>query len=243
MIFSFFLILAVIGIIVGAIWIWKNKNWSRLKKATIIVILAAGILIAAYASILLILISADQAGYFTQGSNLGQIDYDRIISNVKKAGYTVDGPYYVNAKQKIGVHPSNIKELDERFGEDYRFHSVGYFYSEKVYFWASDSDGSTVISFSNEERPDVLAQFKTEDLPPDEWIVEKFRVMFDSTELDSRGYLTQLKDSIRNSQGTSGTITIKKSLNFPALYSNLKATSTSSNVSIICPECKNNLSG
>ncbi len=89
---------------------WKNKNWSKLKKATIIVILAAGILIAVYASIFLILISADQAGYFTQGSNLGEIDYDRIISNAIKAGYEVDGPYYGNTKQKISVHPSNIKE-------------------------------------------------------------------------------------------------------------------------------------
>jgi hypothetical protein len=94
-----------------------------------------------------------------------------------------------------------------------------------VYFSTYDSDGGTAISFSNEERPDILAQFKPEDLPPDEWIVEKFRVMFDVTELESREYLTQLKSSIRNSQGTSGTITIKKGLNYPALYSNLKATS------------------
>lgn len=198
--------------------------------------LAAGILIATYASIFLILISADQAGYFTQGSNLGEIDYDRIISNAKKAGYEVDGPYYGNTKQKIGVHPSNIKELDERFGEDYRFLSVGYFYSGKVYFSTYDSDGGTTISFFNEGRPDILAPFKTEDLPPDEWIVEKFRLMFDSTELDSRGYLTQLKDSISKSQETSGTISIKKALDFPALYSNLKATSTSSNVSMTSGE-------
>ena len=184
----------------------------------------------------MILISADQAGYFTQGSNLGEIDYDRIISNAIKAGYEVDGPYYGNTKQKIGVHPSNIKELDERFGEDYIFLSVGYFYREKVYFSAYDSDGGTAISFSYEERPDILAQFKTEDLPPDEWIIEKFRLMFDSTELESREYLMQLKDSIRNSQETSGTITIKKALNIPALYSNLKATSTSLNVSITSGE-------
>ncbi len=236
MIFSLLLILAVIGIIVGAIWIRKNKNWSKLKKATVIVILSAGILIAAYASIFLILISADQAGYFTQGSNLGEIDYNRIIFNANKAGYEVDGPYYGNTKQRIGVHPANIKELDERFGEDYRFISVGYFYSEKVYFSAYDSDGGTTISFFNEGRPDILAPFKTEDLPPDEWIVEKFSVMFDSTELDSSGYLAQLKDPIRNSQEASGTITIKKALNIPALYSNLEATSTSSNVSLTSGE-------
>ena len=159
MLFSFFLILAVIGIVAGAVWTWKNKNMSKLKKAIIIVILAAGILIIAYASIFLILISADQAGYFTQGSNLGRIDYDRIISNAKIAGYEVDGPYYGNTKQEIGVHPSNIKELDERFGKDYRFLSV-----------------------------------------------------------------------------TSGTNTITKAQNFSASYSNLKTTSTSSNVSITSGE-------
>ncbi len=85
-IFSLLLILAVIGIIVGAIWIWKNKKWSKLKKATIIVILVAGILIAAYASIFLILISADQASYSTQGSNLGQIDYEDIPKPKKACG-------------------------------------------------------------------------------------------------------------------------------------------------------------
>lgn len=66
-----------------------------------------------YASFGLILIYSDHAGYSTTGSNLGDIDYDEIISNAKKAGYKVDGPYYVNTKDTIGVHPCNIKELDE----------------------------------------------------------------------------------------------------------------------------------
>lgn len=230
-VFSLLLILTGIGIIGGVIWIWKNKNWSKLKKAAITIILAASLLIAVYALFALILISTDHATYFTQGSNLGEIDYDRIISNAKKAGYKVDGPYYVNSKQKIGVHPSNIKELDERFGEDYRFLSVGYFYSEKVYFSTWHNEGGTDIIFINEERPDTLAPFKPEDLPADKWIVEKFRLMFDITEQESRDYLTQLKDSISNSQETSGKISIRKDINVAAVYSNLKETSSSSNIS------------
>lgn len=224
MIGIFDLLLLAFGIVIFGLvyWIWRNKNWSKLKKAAIIVILAAGLLAAVYASIFLILISADQAIYHTQGSNLGEIDYDRIISNAKKAGYEVDGPYYGNAKQKIGVHPSNIKELDERFGEDYRFLSVAYFYREKVYFSTWHNEGDTEITFYNEERPDTLAPFKLEDLPPDEWIVEKFRLMFDITEQESRDYLMQLKDSISSSQETSGRISIRKALNIPAVYSNLK---------------------
>lgn len=226
-------LLIAFGIVIFGLvyWIWRNKNWSKLKKVAIIVILAAGLLVAAYASIFLILISSDQAIYHTQGSNLGEIDFDRIISNAKKAGYEVDGPYYVNAKQKIGVHPSNIKELDERFGEDYRFLSVAYFYREKVYFSTWHNEGGTDLTFFNEERPDTLAPFKPEDLPPDEWIIEKFRLMFDITEQESRDYLTHLKDTIENRQETSGRISIRKGFNIAAVYSNLKGTSSSSNVS------------
>ena len=225
-----FIVFGIVFIVV-VFWIWKYKNWSNIKKGALTIILAAGLLAAVYASFGLILISSDHAGYSTTGSNLGDIDYDEIISNAKKAGYTVDGPYYVNTKDTIWVHPSNVKELDERFGEDYRFLSVTYYYCENVYFSTWHSESGTDISFYNEDRPDTLAPFKPEDLPPDEWIVEKFRLMFDITEQESRDYLTQLKDSIGNSPEESGKINIRKGLDIAAVYSNLKETSTNSNVS------------
>lgn len=203
---------------------------NKIKTLVIGVMLAAGLLAAVYASFGLILIFSDQAGYYTPGSNLGEIDYDKIISNAEKAGYKVDRSYHVNTKDTIGVHPSNIKELDERFGEDYRFLSVTYYYRENVFFGTWYSKCGTDISFINDDRPDIIAPFKPEDLPPDEWIVEKFRLMFGITEPESRDYLTQLKDSIGNSQDGSG-ITIRKGLDIAAVYSNLKETSTSSNVS------------
>ena len=217
--------------IVMVFWIWKYKNWSNKKKGALTIILAAGLLASVYASFGLILIYSDHAGYSTTGSNLGEIDYDEIISNAKKAEYKVDGPYYVNTKDTIGVHPSNIKELDERFGEDYRFLSVTYYYRENVYFSTWHSESGTDISFYNEDRPDTLAPFKPEDLPPDEWIVEKFKLMFGITEQESKDYLTQLKDSIGNSQEVSGKISIKEELDIAAVYSNLKETSTYSNAS------------
>ncbi len=182
---------------------------KRYIKAVLTIILAAGLLAAVYASFGLILIFSDHAGYYTQGSNLGEIDYDKIILSAEKAGYKVDGSYHANTKDTIGVHPSNIKELDERFGEDYRFLSVTYYYRENVFFGTWHGEGGTDISFVNEDRPDIIAPFKPEDLPPDEWIVERFRLMFDITEPESRDYLAQLKDSIGNSQDGSGKITIR----------------------------------
>ncbi|MCL7414072.1 MAG: hypothetical protein M8353_10750 [ANME-2 cluster archaeon] len=202
-----------------------------MKKTAITIILAGSILAVVYASIALILISSDQARYYTQGSNLGEIAYDRIISNANLAGYEVNGPYYGNTKEKIGMHPSNIRELDQRFGEDYRFLSVVYFYSNKVYFSTWHNEDGTDITFFNQDRPDSFAPFRPEDLPPDEWIVEKFRLMFVITEQESRDYLTQLKDSITNNPETSLKIGIRKDINIAAVYSKLNESSTSSNVS------------
>jgi len=79
------------------------------------------------------------------------------------------------------------------------FQSAGYFYSQKVLFSIMKYQGSTEteISFFKEDAP-----FQPEDLPPDEWIIEKFRLIFDINEQESRNYLMQLKDSIGKGQET-----------------------------------------
>lgn len=65
-IFSLLLILAGIGIIGSAIWIWKSKtNWSTLKKIVITVLIAAGLIAAVFASFIALL-----AGY-QEGADRG----------------------------------------------------------------------------------------------------------------------------------------------------------------------------
>lgn len=226
MMYILFIVFGIIAFPVIVFWIWKYKNWSNTKKAALIIILAAGLSVAMCVSFGLLVNFPDLSGYYGTRSNLGEIDYDKMISNAKKAGYKVD-----EFNCTIGVHPINIKELDERFGEDYRFRLVAYYYRENVSFYAKHSEGGTDISFYNGDRPDALAPFKPEDLPPDEWIVEKFMLMFNITEQESRDYLTQLKDSIGNSQEELGKISIRKGLDIATVYSILKETSTNSNVS------------
>jgi hypothetical protein len=227
-------ILIGIGIIGGLIWIWKKRNWSILKKAAITILFAAGVFIAFIGLLAFTLVSGDQANYLTQGSNLGKINFDEVISNAQKAGYKVDNPTGVNSIQEIGLHPSNITELDNQFGEYYRFWSAGYFYNQNVYFSTVKYQGSTEtkiteteISFYKEDG--TYAPFQPEDLPPDEWIIEKFRLIFDINEQESRNYLMQLKDSIGKGQETK--ISISKDINVAAVYSNLKETSSNSSIS------------
>jgi hypothetical protein len=232
-IFSLLLIFAVIGIIGGAIWIWKYKNWSNIKKAVLTIILAAGLLTAVYASIGLFLMPSGQAEYSTSGSNLGEIDYDKIISNAKKSGYIV----HVNTKNTIGMHPQNIKELDERLGDDYRIYLVNFYFTEDSGFDATlpkKQGVETKIRFFNisESRYDrgFLAPFELKDLPSDEWIIERFKLMFGFDEQKAQHYLAQLKDSINRDQEPE--ILIKETPDLLAVYNNFKETSSNSTLSL-----------
>jgi uncharacterized membrane protein len=93
----------IIGGIIGAvIWIWKNKSWSKSKKATLTIAIVAGILIVYVGIFLMIAYSSNYYGiYHTQCSNLGKINLNEVISNAQNSGYKVDAP--------SGVDVSNVK--------------------------------------------------------------------------------------------------------------------------------------
>jgi len=236
-IFSLLLIFAGIGIIGGAIWIWKYKNWSNIKKAVLTIILAAGLLAVVYASFGLFLMPSGQAEYSTSGSNLGEIDYDKIISNAKKSGYIV----HVNTKNTIGMHPQNIKELDERLGDDYRIVWVYFDFTEDSGFDSGfeatlpkKHDDETKIRFFNISENTYgrspNAPFELKDLPSDEWIIERFKLMFGFDEQKAQYYLAQLKDSINRDQEPE--ILIKETPDLLAVYNNFKETSSNSTLSL-----------
>lgn len=200
-----------------------------MKKIIMGLILLAGLIAIAYALFAAILISSDHAYYFTSGKNLGEIDYDRIMSNAKKAGYTVDGPYYVNTKQKLGLHP-DIRELEERLGEDYRIVHMKFYYTKDSGFSAwlpRDYSGETSIYFFNESK---AATFQLKNLPPDKWIVEKFELIFGFDEQKARHYLSQLKDTIISDHKPK--ILIKEVADLRAVYIDFKETSSNSTFSL-----------
>lgn len=198
------------------------------KKVIMGVILAAVLIAAVYASFAFLLITSDRASYRASGKTLGKIDYDMVISSAKNAGYIADGPFYVNSKEKIGLQPSGIGELDERLGEEYRVLLVKFYYRDDSFFEVTfPRAGETTVFFFNEI---FLPPVKLTDLPDDEWIIEKFGLMFGLNDQKARNYLTQLKESI--TRGQEPKILIKEALNFPAVYNNLKKTSTNSTFSL-----------
>lgn len=59
-------ILIWIGITAGFIWIWKNKNWYKSKKAAITITIVAGILIAYVGLFIFLAFSSNYGLYITQ---------------------------------------------------------------------------------------------------------------------------------------------------------------------------------
>ncbi|MGB2727929.1 MAG: hypothetical protein WBD09_05570 [Halobacteriota archaeon] len=209
------------------------KTMRKIIKLGIGILLVAGLIAAVYASFALILISSDHAYYSASGKNLGEIDYENAASNAKKAGYTVDGPFYVSTKQKIGLHPSeDIRDLDERLGEDYRMHLAKFYYTEDSFFEAilpGGYGGETSIHFFNESK-DLFAPFEVTHLPPDSWITEKLKLMFGFDEQKAQYYLSQLKDSINRDHKPK--ILIEETPNLLAVYTTFKETSSNSSFSL-----------
>lgn len=99
------------GIVGGLIWIWKNKNWSKPKKAAVTITLAASLLVAYIGLFFIIVYSSNYGLYITQCNNLGKINLDEIISNAQRSGYKVDIP--------SGVDFSNAKIILLDKGHEY----------------------------------------------------------------------------------------------------------------------------
>ncbi|MFP4654569.1 MAG: hypothetical protein ACLFMM_02655 [Methanohalobium sp.] len=220
----FSLMLLVIGILFAVlmVWVWRNNDLTTLKKSILSLLLVVISIVSVYGSFAYVLISSDHAYYTTDGKNLGDVDHEEIVNNSRQAGYTIKGPYFVNAeieKAKGLYAPSD--ELKSRFGQDYWVAGIGNYYTEESFFeseFIRDEKG-TRITFFNESRPDsYFSSFKVEHLPDDEWITDQFELMFSLDSAQSQKYLNQLKDEIRTSNQSIVVITIEQYPDFNAVY-------------------------
>jgi len=136
-----------------------------------------------YGSLIFMFIYIDQAQYYSESTNLGSPEYyAHAISNAREAGYsynTNDGPE--------GVHPGVIEGLDPKLGSDYWVNSLDFYYSNSSWLSVSFSNnGDSTLAFWNE---DSLAKYRPEALPEREWMVRKFKIMFDMDESEIEAYL------------------------------------------------------
>lgn len=171
---------------------YEGEAMNKYLKILIILLLVVLVpIVLFYGSFMFMLIYYDQAGYYSEGTNLGSPEYyDRVVANAQETGYKTE-VYYANAKEKeiYGLRPGTIEGLDPRLGSDYLMNSLSIYYSNSSWISISFLSGQeSSISFYSE---DSLAKYRPEDLPEREWIVQKFKIIFGMNEEEVEAYLPE----------------------------------------------------
>jgi len=146
------------------------------NKKTLLIISVLLVPFVLFGGFIFMLTYYDQAFYYSKGVNLGSPEYyTHAVSIAKGSGYDYninDGPG--------GVQPGLIEGLDPILGSDFRVNSMDLYYSNSSWFSISFSNnGDSTFSFWGE---DPLAQYRPEDLPEREWMVNKFKIMYGMNE-------------------------------------------------------------
>lgn len=138
---------------------------------------------------------ADHAAYSTAGDTVDGVDYESVQSIAREAGYTVDGPYYVNAKREIG-RELTVPALAEEFGTDARVVLTQFTYSATRFFEVdfTMSDGGVRLAFFDDAL-DFKQPFRPTNLPPDAWLAEQFALLFGLSGAAATGLVADVKSA------------------------------------------------
>ncbi|ADI74817.1 conserved hypothetical protein [Methanohalobium evestigatum Z-7303] len=233
-IFGLMTLVAGIVFVVLMVWLWKKSNLSTLKKSILSLLLIVVLIAGVFGSFAYVLISSDHAYYSADGLNLDEVDYGKVINNARESGYTVNGPYFVNSEieNANGLY-SPLSELEQQFGKDYWVVAINGYYTQDTFFelrFPRDESGTKVTFFNGSRTDPYFSSFKKENLPDDEWIIDRFMLLFDIDNNQSQDYLNQLKDKIRNVNKTSVGITIQKTPDIDSIYKSYQ--NKSSNITL-----------
>jgi hypothetical protein len=207
------------------LWLWMKRDLTLQKKSQITLFLLAGLAGVIYASFAFALISPDNASYYSEGRNPGNIDYAQIVSNARQAGYIVRGPNYLDSdiNEATGLWSPRVSQVRAYLGNDFWVSSVNYYFSKDISMEARFENGSTVIIFFNESRQSPSSTpFETEHLPDDEMVIDALKAIFGVSDTTARTYLDQLKDNIEEEGSTDATIIIAQPPDFNSIYADMK---------------------
>lgn len=202
-----------------------KRDLTLQKKSQITLFLLAGLAGVIYASFAFTLISTDNASYYSEGQNPGNIDYAQIVSNARQAGYIVRGPNYLDSdiSEATGLWSPKVSQVRAYMGDDFWVSSVNYYFSKNVSMEAIFENGSTVIIFFNDSRQSTSStSFEKEHLPGDEMVIDAFKAIFGVSDITARTYLDQLKNNIEKEGNTDATIIVAQPPDFNSIYTDMK---------------------
>jgi hypothetical protein len=210
------------------LWLWMKRDLTLKRKIHITLFLLAGLAGVVYTSFAFALISTDNASYYSEGRNLGNIDYAQILSNARQAGYIVRGPNYLDSdiNEATALWSPGVSQVRAYLGDDFWVSSVNYYFSENAHMEARFENGSTVISFFNESRQSPSSTpSEAEHLPGDEMVIGGLKTIFGISDITARTYLDRLKDNIEEEGSTDAIIIIAQPPDFNSIYTDMKSRS------------------
>lgn len=209
-----------------------ERVYVGMKRYQWIAIILGGIIIAivaAYVIFAVLLIGFDVASYSSDGVTVSDLEFEDALERAETAGYTVE------RVASSGFHPEGVDELDRELGPDYEVVRVTFDHSDTRRMWATFNadEGFTIVTFFADN---ARGPFTVEHLPPDEWLVDRFRLLFEMDETTASTYVEELEEQIRTGDpsepgASTPSIEVNEPVDFHATYGDLTDRASSVNVS------------
>lgn len=200
----------------------KRVYWVAIGLGTVVVAV-----LVAYAVFAGVLIGSDVASYSSDGVTVSDLEYEDALDRADDAGYTVE------RVGSSGFHPEGIDDLDAELGPEYEAFRVTFDHSETKRLWATfyADEGTTVVTLFAD---DARGEFTVDDLPPDEWLVDRLTLLFEMDEATAEAYVEALKEDVRTgdpSEPGAGTpeLRVDEPVAFRATYDELTTRATAVN--------------
>ncbi|GAB7095655.1 hypothetical protein JCM30237_28090 [Halolamina litorea] len=160
------------------------------------------------------------ASYSTVGDSVDGLDYAGTLDRARSAGYTVEAPFYVNARLRIGL-PADAPALTSRFGDDARVVLTQFRYSETRFVEAdfTGSEAPRLVIFDEElgfEQP-----FRPTNLPPDDWLREQFALLFPDG--DAAAFVADAKEVASRAEENYVSVSVEGTPDFEAVTTAFEA--------------------
>ena len=173
----------------------------------------------------------DHAAYSTAGDTIPDVDYEAVQRRAREAGYAVDGPYYVNATRELG-RPLDVPALTEQFGDDARVVLTQFRYSETRFVEADYTiRGSGVRLAIFDDALSFEQPFRPTNLPPDDWLLERFALLFGTNATETEALLADVKAAAAGTDDHFLTHHVDRDPDLTAVHGAFEETATETTIS------------
>ncbi|MDB2244652.1 hypothetical protein PN419_03965 [Halorubrum ezzemoulense] len=200
---------------------------NKLRPVAVAVVGTVVAVAAAYAVFAGVLVGSDVASYTSDGVTVPDLAYEDTLERADAAGYAVE------RVGSSGFHPTGIDDLDADLGPEYEAFRVTYDHASAARLWATfhAEEGITVVTLFPDDADGDLT---VDDLPPEEWLVDRLALLFEMDEATAAAYVEEIETAVSTGDPTepgasTPSVEVDEPVAFRAAYDDLTARATTVN--------------